>query len=182
MDSTLKSKLPPIFLGAAVVVADQAVKAAVVAVSGNKIGLIARWRDDLVFIVHQRNLAAAFSIFDGLPFAARIAFLVILPALVLAAVTVYYFRSSELTAVQRWFLLAAIGGGFGNLIDRAFRPMGVVDFISVKFFGIFGLARWPTFNLADSALVVGAIALVVSFIVQGFGRRPAVEGKAGAAK
>jgi signal peptidase II len=182
MDSSLKNKLPPVFLGAAVIVADQAVKAAIVAVSGNKIGLIARWWNDLVFIVHQRNLAAAFSILDGLPFAARMAFLVALPALVLIAVLVYYFRSSELTSVQRWFLLAAVGGGFGNLIDRAFRPMGVVDFISVKFFGIFGLTRWPTFNLADSALVVGAIALIISFIVQGLGRSPADGSKAGASK
>lgn len=170
MDSSIKGKIPPLFLGAAVVIADQASKAAIVAASGNKAGIIARWWNDLVLIVHQRNLAAAFSLLDGLPPAARMAFLVVLPTLVLAAVLVYYFRSSELTAAQRWFLLAALGGGFGNLIDRAFRPLGVVDFISVKFFGIFGLDRWPTFNLADSALVVGAIALIVSFMAQGFGR------------
>ena len=42
---------------------------------------------------------------------------------------------------------------------------GVIDFIDVKFYGIFGLKRWPTFNVADSAVVVCGIMLVISFIV-----------------
>ncbi|MBN2624098.1 MAG: signal peptidase II [Acidimicrobiales bacterium] len=50
-----------------------------------------------------------------------------------------------------------VGGAFGNLIDRAFRAGGgflgggVVDFIDLQW--------WPVFNLADSAIVVGALAL-----------------------
>jgi signal peptidase II len=43
----------------------------------------------------------------------------------------------------------------------------VVDFIDVKFFGLFGLERWPTFNLADSTLVVGGILLLASFLWSG---------------
>ena len=57
------------------------------------------------------------------------------------------------------------GGGLGNLIDRFFRAEGVVDFIDIKFFGLFGLERWPTFNVADSAVVICGILLVISFIV-----------------
>ena len=57
------------------------------------------------------------------------------------------------------------GGGFGNLIDRFFRAEGVVDFIDVKFYGLFGMERWPTFNVADSAVVVCGILLIISFIV-----------------
>ena len=59
-----------------------------------------------------------------------------------------------------------IGGGFGNLIDRIFRPAGVVDFIDVRFYGIFGLERWPTFNVADASVVVAGILLIVSFILE----------------
>ena len=48
------------------------------------------------------------------------------------------------------------------IIDRIARPDGVIDFLSVKFYGLFGLERWPTFNVADSAVVVCGILLVVS--------------------
>lgn len=47
------------------------------------------------------------------------------------------------------------GGALGNLIDRVRSPLGVVDFINV---GIRDL-RWPTFNVADMAVSVGAILL-----------------------
>jgi signal peptidase II len=67
--------------------------------------------------------------------------------------------------LQRWVLCGIVGGGIGNVIDRIFRPEGVVDFVSVKFYGLFGLERWPTFNVADSSVVVCAILLVVSTIV-----------------
>ena len=46
-------------------------------------------------------------------------------------------------------------GAVGNLIDRIRSPLGVVDFIDV---GI-GDARWPTFNVADMAVSVGAFML-----------------------
>ncbi len=52
-------------------------------------------------------------------------------------------------------LALVCGGAIGNLIDRVTSGMGVVDFIDV------GLrtARWPTFNVADMAVSVGAVLL-----------------------
>ena len=47
------------------------------------------------------------------------------------------------------------GGAIGNLIDRIRSPAGVVDFIDV---GV-GDLRWPTFNVADMAVSVGAFLL-----------------------
>ena len=47
------------------------------------------------------------------------------------------------------------GGAIGNLVDRVRSPLGVVDFIDV---GI-GDMRWPTFNVADMAVSVGAFLL-----------------------
>ena len=61
--------------------------------------------------------------------------------------------------------MGIVGGGIGNLIDRAFRAEGVVDFIDVKFFGIFGLDRWPTFNVADSSIIICGILLAITFII-----------------
>lgn len=51
-----------------------------------------------------------------------------------------------------------VGGGVGNFIDRV-RIHHVVDFISV---GVPGITwRWPTFNLADAAICIGAVLLAV---------------------
>ena len=51
------------------------------------------------------------------------------------------------------------GGAAGNLIDRIRSPLGVIDFLDL---GIGGY-RWPTFNVADIGVTLGAIALAVSF-------------------
>lgn len=65
------------------------------------------------------------------------------------------------------FRLAALalvcGGATGNLIDRVRSPQGVVDFLDV---GV-GVWRWPTFNVADSAITVGAVALAISLWLEG---------------
>jgi signal peptidase II len=52
----------------------------------------------------------------------------------------------------------AWGGAAGNLIDRFRSPMGVVDFIDIGYHGI----RFWTFNVADSAVTVGALVLAWS--------------------
>jgi signal peptidase II len=68
--------------------------------------------------------------------------------------------------------MGIVGGGLGNLIDRIFRSEGVIDFIDVKWFGMakspipfLRMERWPTFNVADSAVVICGILLIISFIV-----------------
>jgi signal peptidase II len=70
--------------------------------------------------------------------------------------------------------IGIIGGGFGNLIDRFFRPDGVVDFIDVKFYGLFGLERWPTFNVADSAVVVCGSLLFISMLFFSVKKEPGI--------
>ncbi|OLD42989.1 MAG: signal peptidase II [Gemmatimonadetes bacterium 13_1_40CM_2_70_7] len=60
-------------------------------------------------------------------------------------------------------LALVCGGAFGNVIDRLRSAQGVVDFIEV---GI-GRYRWPTFNVADSAITVGAVALAISLWLEG---------------
>ena len=77
----------------------------------------------------------------------------------------------------RLFALALVcGGATGNLVDRIRSPLGVVDFLDV---GV-GAWRWPTFNVADSAITVGAIALAVSLWLEGREHQRAKE--AGAAE
>ena len=62
-------------------------------------------------------------------------------------------RSQWLTAAP---LALIIGGALGNVIDR-FRYGYVVDFIDVYV----GDWHWPAFNIADSAVCVGAVALII---------------------
>ncbi len=54
-------------------------------------------------------------------------------------------------------LALVCGGALGNLMDRVWSGMGVVDFIDIGLRG----ARWPTFNVADMAVSAGAVLLAV---------------------
>jgi signal peptidase II len=91
---------------------------------------------------------------------------IILPLILLVLLVIYFVKTDDFTRVQRWAVAGIIGGGFGNMIDRLFRPEGVVDFIDVRFYGLFGLERWPTFNVADSSVVVAGIVMAASFIFE----------------
>ncbi len=153
--------LAPFILSAAIVAADQLSKLAIVAAV--KPGRVA-WRalGDFFWLVHQKNTGAAFSMGDGLAEPLRVAILIIVPIALMAALCVYYFKTDELTLLQRWALGGIIGGGVGNIVDRIFRPEGVIDFLSFKFYGLFGLERWPTFNVADMSVVICGVLLVVA--------------------
>ena len=89
----------------------------------------------------------------------------LVPVIIMGLVIGVYFRNKEFTMLQRWAICGVVGGGIGNIIDRIFRVEGVIDFIDVKFYGIFGLQRWPTFNVADMAVVICGIMLIISFVV-----------------
>ena len=156
----------PLFLAVGIILLDQASKWFIVrAVPLNTVG----WEllGDFLRIIHVRNLGIVFSIGNGLPSLFRRLLFVLLPLAVLFFLSVYYLRDRNTSRLQRWAIAGIIGGGMGNILDRIFRPYGVVDFIDVKFFGIFGLNRFPTFNFADSSVVICGILLVISFFQDG---------------
>lgn len=78
-------------------------------------------------------------------------------ATVVSVAIVWYSRR----VTSRWWLAALgvlLGGAVGNLIDRVIQPPGpgvghVVDFLQ--------LPNWPVFNVADMAVVGGAITIIV---------------------
>ena len=120
---------------------------------------------DFIRIIHVANTGVAFSVGASWSETARRFLFSLIPLIVIGIVIAIYFRNNTWTKLQRWSIMGIVGGGLGNLIDRFFRAEGVVDFIDVKFYGLFGLERWPTFNVADSAVVVCGLLLVISFIV-----------------
>ena len=164
MTKELKSKIWPITLAALVIILDQITKILIVKnIPVYTIGT--QFFGDFIRIVHVSNTGVAFSVGASWSDTARRLLFSLLPLIVIVIVFVVYFRSNTWTKLQRWAIMGIVGGGLGNLIDRFFRPAGVVDFIDVKFYGLFGLDRWPTFNVADAAVVVCGILMVVSFIV-----------------
>lgn len=128
--------------------------------------------DYFLRIIHVANTGVAFSVGASWSATARNFLFCAIPLIVIILVIVVYFRNKDFTKIQRWAIAGVIGGGLGNIIDRFFRKEGVVDFIDFKWFGadnsplkLFKMERWPTFNVADSAVVICGILLLVSFIV-----------------
>lgn len=163
-----RKKLIPFILTAIVIAFDQVTKAIIATKwPGDGVFISDVFGNDLLWIIHVRNKAIAFSIGDGLPDFVRAALFIALPLVVIGALVWYYFKSEDFIGVQRWAVAGIVGGGVGNLIDRIFRPDGVVDFISVNFYGFLGFSRWPTFNIADSSVVVCGIILFASVLFSG---------------
>jgi signal peptidase II len=105
-------------------------------------------------LTHLENPGAAFSLFADSPgpWAGRMLLLFSLVALVVIAVLLW--RNSQELNLTSFSLALFLGGTVGNLLDRLVRG-SVTDFID--FYA--GPHHWPPFNVADSAIVVGALIL-----------------------
>ncbi|MHB9293899.1 putative signal peptidase II [Hollandina sp. SP2] len=158
-----KSKALPFLLSGFIILLDQLVKGFIVKHWSDR-RILDVFGNDLLWIIHVRNKAIAFSLGHNLPDSWRPLLFIVLPIIVLGFLVGYYVKSKEFTCFQRWLFAGIMGGGIGNILDRIFRPDGVVDFISVKFYGILGMDRWPTFNIADASVVVCGMLLLISIL------------------
>jgi len=164
MDKKHEEKLLPFVLTIGVVALDQITKWLVAAtVHPWSVGF--SLFNDFFRIIHVYNPGIAFSIGGDLSGNIRSVLFGLIPLFVILVVVAVYFRSEELNRFQRWCVTGIIGGGLGNLIDRFFRPEGVLDFLDFKFYGLLGFERWPTFNVADSAVVICGVLLMGSLII-----------------
>ena len=135
-------------VAAFVYLSDQVTKALVVAnlPVGSRTDVIG----DLVQIWHAQNRGAAFSLLQD----SQLLFLVV-SAIALATIA-YFFRSLHGRSLWLYAILGLVlGGTLGNLTDRI-RQQYVTDFVSVGVGGV----RWPTFNVADSSIVVGILSII----------------------
>lgn len=103
------------------------------------------------------NQGGVFGIMQG-----KKTFFLIVSVIVLILMLIYYAMEKQKTMLFVTSMALIIGGAIGNITDRLVpgRP-GVVDFISV---GVDGIYRWPSFNVADSSIVMGAFLLAILFI------------------
>lgn len=101
-------------------------------------------------LVH--NPGAAFGVSAG-PFSRQIFLLLTVVALIVLS---KLYRTTAPGDKLRIIALGLVcGGAVGNLIDRIRSPIGVVDFLDIGFRDW----RWPTFNVADMAVSIGAFLL-----------------------
>ena len=97
-------------------------------------------------LTYVQNQGAAFGLFDGSTW------LFIISAVVVVAAVIYYNLKHPLPFNMQIILGLITGGACGNFIDR-FLYQYVVDF--------FDLGWWPVFNIADMAIVIGGILLII---------------------
>lgn len=140
-------------VAAVIVIADQATKWAIV----EWVPLYDRVPiNSFVNLTHQRNEGAAFSFLANAGGWQRW-FFVVLATAVSAVIAVWIWRiRKEGPAILSIGLAFVLGGAIGNLIDRI-RLGHVTDFIQVWF----GNWAFPSFNVADAGISVGAALLII---------------------
>lgn len=116
---------------------------------------------EFLSITSHRNSGAAWGIFQG-----RMLFFYIITVVVL--IFLVYFYKSE--ARDNWMMQIGItllmAGAIGNFIDRLLFQE-VVDFVDILIFNY----DFPIFNVADSALTVGVVMLLLEVFVTGRGKK-----------
>jgi signal peptidase II len=135
-------------VAAAVVLADVASTSwALHALSSHPIKVLGPLQFRLAF-----NTGAAFSLARGMT-----GLLVAIAVIVIIAMIVALGRTARLSTSIALGLI--LGGAIGNLGERLFRSdHAVVDFIYTRY--------WPTFNVADSCIVIGVVWLIVAMLLQ----------------
>src|SRR5881397_3607474 len=118
-------------------------------------------------ITHVENRGAAFGLFADSPSEWKIAVLVLFSIVALVIVSALLWRNSNSMSTTGVGLALILGGALGNLWDRLVSGR-VVDFLLFYV----GQYQWPAFNVADSAIVIGAGLLVFEIL---FTKSPAQE-------
>ncbi len=111
-------------------------------------------------LTYAENTGMAWSLLSG-----KQAFLSIVSAIAIG-VMIYYVVAKNLDRFTKIALALMIGGAAGNLFDRLF--LGYVrDFLDFIIFGY----DFPIFNVADSALTIGVILLIIASLIEDKGKK-----------
>ena len=155
------SRLRWLWLTLAVVVLDRATKA------WFETRTVEGWRQEVIhnfiYLVHSRNPGIAFGVLaDSASLVTRV--ILITGSLAVIAVLAWLLVTGKIaSAMGNAGLALLLGGAAGNVSDRIFHG-AVTDFFEVWF----GTYHYPAFNVADSAITVGAALILLDVL---FGHR-----------
>ena len=110
-------------------------------------------------LTHVQNRGAAFGLFSDSPSEYKVAVLVLFSLVALVVVSALLWKNSHAINTTGFGLALILGGAVGNLWDRLVAGH-VVDFLDFSVAGY----HWPAFNVADSAIVIGALLLVTEIL------------------
>lgn len=121
---------------------------------------------------YSRNSGGLFGSFREWNAPVRFVLLTLLPSVAIVLIASFLARTRAVDRPTLFGLALILGGAAGNLIDRLARGE-VIDFLDVYVTSsgfadwlvtTFGTSHWPTFNVADSAIVTGACLLMLSIL------------------
>ena len=112
-------------------------------------------------LVHVTNKGAAFSMFASVDSPLRHYFFVAVNSAAFLGLTIAAWKMSAQHLLYRVSFAMIAAGALGNLIDRL-RFGAVIDFLDFYV----GTYHWPAFNVADSAICVGVVVLLVMNIME----------------
>jgi signal peptidase II len=120
------------------------------------------WRHEVVrhfiYLVHSRNPGIAFSLFAD-SHSPWLRIVLTAGSLIVICVLAWLLVAGQGGAAASAGLALLLGGATGNVTDRILHG-AVTDFLEVWI----GSYRWPAFNVADSAITIGAILLILDLI------------------
>ena len=120
---------------------------------------------NLLDFTHVQNTGAAFGLLNAAEFPFKSAVMIGIATLALVAISLFARQLGNDEKLSRYGLALILGGAFGNLLDRAIAGY-VVDFVDVYW----GTAHFWAFNVADAAISIGAVLVLLDMI--GIGRQP----------
>jgi signal peptidase II len=113
-------------------------------------------------IVHTQNRGIAFGLFNDGATAARSSVLILFSLVILGFIAALLWHAGRAAQDEHWTLrygLASIlGGALGNIYDRVAHQGSVTDFLDFYW----GRMHFPVFNIADSAITIGAGLLLIN--------------------
>jgi signal peptidase II len=115
--------------------------------------------EGLARLTYVQNRGAAFGILSDADLPYQSVLFSIVSIIALGAIAVYAWRLPITSRLPQIALALIMGGAVGNLLDRM-RLGYVIDYVDVYW----GRHHWPAFNVADSAISIGVVLLVLDIL------------------
>lgn len=116
---------------------------------------------NLAALTYLRNTGAAFGVLAGEQSVYRTGFFVLVSIVALGCILYLLKLTRPEKKITLVSLALILGGAVGNMIDRL-RMGEVIDFILLHYYDL----HWPAFNVADSAISIGVVLLIIQMIRQ----------------